>query len=106
MINNTKNRQVMTCLSALIFSSCSHAAADVALGLVDIKQFPDLMIQSRADCFQPLGEILVYGAFGNVKLLCGGSYRSFVLNDVFGKIAGALFNICVQMHHSPYSHSP
>ena len=89
-----------------IFHLGGHAAADVPLGLVDIKQLTDLMIQCRADRFQPLGEILVYGAFGNVKLLCGGSYRCLVFNDVFGKIAGALFNICIQMHHSPNSHSP
>ena len=91
---------------ALVFSACSHAAADMPLGLIDIKQLAHLMIQCRANRFQPLGEILVYGAFGNVKLLCGGPYRCLVFNDVFGKIAGALFNICVQMHHSPNSHSP
>ena len=97
---------VALCTFALILSACGHAAADMPLGLVDIKQLTHLMIQCRADRFQPLGEILVYGAFGNVKLLCGGPYRCLVFNDVFGKIAGALFNICVQMHHSPNSHSP
>ena len=75
------------------------------LGLIDIKQLAHLMIQCRANRFQPLGEILVYGAFFYFLLLCGGSHRCLVFDDVLGKIAGALFNISVHMHHSPNSHS-
>ena len=47
---------------ALVFSACSHAAADMPLGLIDIKQLAHLMIQCRANRFQPLGEILMYSA--------------------------------------------
>lgn len=102
MINNTKNRQVMTCLSALIFSSCRHAAADVALGLVDIKQLPHLMIQCGVNCFQSLCEILVYGAFGDPELLCRCTDGSLVLNNVHRQIAGAFLDICMHIHHSPW----
>lgn len=47
-------------ICALIFSACGHAAADMPLGLIDIKQLAHLMIQCRANRFQPLGEILVF----------------------------------------------
>ena len=92
----------MTCLSALIFSSCRHAAADVALGLVEIQHLPNLGIQGGIDRSQSFGEILVYGAFGDPELLCRCTDGSLVLNNVHRQIAGAFLDICMHIHHSPW----
>lgn len=75
------------------------------LGLVDIQQLAHLLIKCGVNCFQPLGEILVYSAFGNVKLLCGGADCRLVFNNVHRQIAGSLLNICMHIYHSPNSHS-
>ena len=92
----------MSCLFAFIFSSCCHAAADVTLGLVDIKQLPHLMIKRGIYCFESLCEILVYGAFGDPELLCRCSDGSFVFDNVHRQIAGAFLDICMHIHHSPW----
>ena len=45
--------------------------------------------------------ILVHGGLGDAKLLCGAAYRGLVFDDEHCQIAGALLDICIQMHHSP-----
>ena len=55
-LSNKMSAAFYSCLQflrilALVFSACSHAAADMPLGLIDIKQLAHLMIQCRANRF-------------------------------------------------------
>ena len=88
---------------SLVFSPGGQAAADVALGFVQIQQLPHLAVQRRVDLHQPLGDVFMYGRFGNAELGGGCPDGGFILDDIHSQIAGALFDICMHIYHSPYS---
>ncbi len=73
------------------------------LGLVQIQQLPHLGIQPRIDAAQPLGQILVHGAFGDAEACGGGADGGFVLKNIRCQITGALFEFGLQTHHSLYA---
>ncbi len=75
-------------LYALILAPGGKAAADVPLGLVEIQQHAHLPVQSRIHMRQALGQVLVYGGFGNAEFLRGGADGGPVLDDVLGQVAG------------------
>ena len=45
----------------------------------------------------------MYGGFGYAELRGGGADGRPVFDDVYGQVAGPFFNICIQIHHSPFS---
>ena len=49
--------------------------------------------------------VCMYGRFGNAELRGGGADGRPVFDDVYGQVAGPFFNICIQIHHSPFSRS-
>ena len=87
----------------LILPTCGLTAANVALGLVYVQKLTHLMKKRRTDPRQPLSEVFMYGGFGNAELLGGGADGRTVIYDILRQIAGTLLNICIQLHHSPYS---
>ena len=49
--------------------------------------------------------VCMYGGFGNAELRGGGADGRPVFDDVYGQITGPFFDICIQIHHSPFSRS-
>ena len=49
--------------------------------------------------------VCMYGGFGYAELRGGGADGRPVFDDVYGQVAGPFFNICIQIHHSPFSRS-
>ena len=47
--------------------------------------------------------VCMYGGFGYAELRGGGADGRPVFDDVYGQVAGPFFNICIQIHHSPFS---
>lgn len=92
----------LICHVTLIFSPCCHTAAYVALGLVDVKKLTHLRIKRGIYGAESFRKVLVYCAFGNAELLCRGTYRTAVFDDIHSNVAGAFFDICMHVHHSPY----
>ena len=43
----------------------------------------------------------MYSALADAELFGGGAYRRLVLNYVFRQLTGALFNVRIQIQHSP-----
>ena len=88
--------------NSLIFFSGSDAAAYVPLGLVDLENLLDLMIQRGIDLRKTVLEILMYRGFGDAEFLGCGAYRRAVFNDVNSQIAGSLFDITLHARKSPF----
>ena len=80
------------CGIPFVFSPGGHSAADVPLRLVQLQNLPNLYIQRLVYLRQPLGQILVYGGFGNMESLRGGSDGGSGLNHVCSQIAGPLLD--------------
>ena len=71
------------------------------LSLVYIQKFAHLPEERGLELWQPLSQILVHGGLGDAKMFCGGAHRGFVFYNEHCQVAGALLDICIQMHHSP-----
>ena len=76
----------------LVFLSGCHAAADVALRLVDFHDRLDLLIEIVVDVFQPFGEIFMYSAFADPKFLCSRADSGPVLYNVYCQIASTFLD--------------
>ena len=61
---------------------------------VAVKDFPDFTSQNWIDRWQPLGHILMYGAFADMEHLCGVTNRSIVINDVLCFADNPFLQIC------------
>ena len=72
----------------------------MAFCLVYIQKLAHLPEKRRVQPRQPFGQVLMYRGLGDAEMLCGAAYRGFVFYDEHCQIAGALLNICIQMHHS------
>ena len=55
----------------------------MTLRFIALKHYFCLCINLRLYFFQPLGNILMYGRFRNIKLLCRGSYGCPRFNYIF-----------------------
>ena len=77
-------------LRSLILAPCGEAAADMPLGLVEVQQLTHLPVKPRVHMRQPLGQVLVYGGFGNTEDPGCGADGRLILDDVHGQIAGPL----------------
>ena len=87
-------------LFALVFAPGGETPADVPLCLVPVQKLPDLGIEPRVHPAQPLGQVLVDGAFGNAELCGGGPDGRLVFQNKRCQIAGAFLYIGMQCHHS------
>lgn len=85
----------------LVFFSCGHAAANVALGLVYIQKLAYLGIQRGINRAESFGNVLMNRALGNAELLCGGTDGAAVFYDVNRQLTGSLFDVCMHIYHSP-----
>ena len=63
-----------------IFLPGRLAAAQVALGFVLVKDLFDKMIKPGVDMRKPFRNILMYSAFADGKMLCGGAHGRAVLH--------------------------
>ena len=90
-------------LFSLVFPACRQSSPDVAFRLIDIQKLPHLLIQGWVKPGQALCQVFMYGGFGNAELRGGGADGRPVFDDVYGQVAGPFFNICIQIHHSPFS---
>ena len=86
---------------AFVFPAGGKAAPDMPLGFVYIQKLSYLPVQGRIQTRQAVRQILMYGGFGYAEMCGCGADGGFVLNDVHGQIAGALFNICTHMPQQP-----
>ena len=84
---------------APVFAAGGHAAADVALLFVEVKDLPDLSIESRAALRQPLGQILVNGGFGDTEPLRRRTHGGSGLDHVHSQFTGSLLK--VMFHRLP-----
>ena len=69
----------------LVFALCRHAAADVALRLVDGQHVAHLLVQAEVHVAQPLRHVLMYRGFADAELLRGAPDRRLVPHDIFPK---------------------
>ena len=73
-------------LLLLVFSFGSHAAANMAFGLVFLQNGFDLLIKLMVCQPKPIGNILMYGRLGNAEALSGLAYGGIVFHDVSGQL--------------------
>lgn len=66
-----------------IFVFGGQAPADVPLQLVLLEHPFDVEIESGIDLCEPLGDILMYGTFGNVEYAGRIPYGRVVFDDIF-----------------------
>lgn len=96
---------IPSALFALVFAPCGKAAANMPLGLVQVQKGAYLPVQGGIYPRQTLGQVLMYGGFGDAELLCGGTDGGLIIYDVRGKVADPFLNICTHMHHSQFARS-
>lgn len=76
-----------------VFFACCHTASDVAFLLVDIQNLTYLYIEVSIYLGKPLGEILMYGGFGNAKILRRGADSGTSFNHVHSQFTGTFVKI-------------
>ena len=85
-----------------VFFPRRQSAPDMPLGLVDIQQPPHLPVQPWIEPRQTLGKVFMYGRLRDAEPGGGLADGRTVFDNVHRHVAGALIDICIQMHHSPY----
>ena len=93
-------------LFSLILFPGGDAAPDMPFRLVLLQDLFDLKVQRLVEGGQALRQILVHSGLGNSEFGGGGTYRRFVLYDVKGQFARALFDVPFQPATLPAIQSP
>ena len=86
---------------ASVFLSGGDAAPDVPLSFVDLQNLFGLQVETAVEQGQTFRNILMYCAFTDSKLLCGGTDGGPVLYDVKSQALGPVLHIPFQTIHSP-----
>lgn len=73
----------------------------MSLGFVFLQNAFYLQKQRSVPLFQTLGQILVYGAFADAKLLGSRADSRLILYNVCCEIVCALFNVAFQKNTTP-----
>ena len=82
-------------LFSLVFLPGSQTAADMPLLLIQVQNLPHLGIKRGVILWEPLLKVFVDGGFRYPEMLCRGSHRCAVFNDVHSQFAGsALDGVC------------
>ena len=92
------------CVLALIFFPGGNAAAEMALGFIDLQNLLDLEVKATVEFGQTFAQILMYSGFADGKPLCGGADRSPVLDHVLSERDGTLLDISFQATTLPASY--
>jgi hypothetical protein len=77
-------------LFTLIFFSGCHTTPDMALLLIHIQNLPHLLVQREIVLFQSVGQIFMYGGFGNTEMPGGGPDSGAGFNHVHSQLTGPL----------------
>ena len=75
-------------------------AADMALRLVQIQNFPGFRCQSRVYLHETFGHVLMYRALADTEGLRCLSHRGIIVDDIVSDADGTLFNIILQRNTS------
>lgn len=86
-------------LVQILFLS-SKAAADMALGLVQIQNLPCIRCQCGIDLHKALGYVLMYRTLAYPKRLRRLPHRGVIVDNIVGDADGTLFNIILQRNTS------
>lgn len=90
-------------LLPFVFPPRRHPAPDVAFLLVFLQHLPDLKIQGVVILLQPVGQIFMYGGFGNAEVPGGGPDGGTGFNHVYSHFARAFFHGFFHRHPSDVS---
>jgi hypothetical protein len=84
-----------------VFFPGGQTTAEVSLLFVDIQYQPYLVVQLGVDLGQPLLQILMYGGFGQPKMLGCAADGAAGFDHVQGKVAGSLLDGAVHNARLP-----
>ena len=76
-----------------VFLPRGQAAADVALGFVEVQDGLYLLVQCVIHALQALAEVLVDGAFGYAEVFGGGADGGAGVYDVVGQLDGPVLDV-------------
>ena len=89
-LSNKMSAAFYSCLQflrilALVFSACSHAAADMPLSLIGIQDFLDLSIELGVNGPEAFRDIFMYRRFGYSEAFGCGAHCRLMFYDILAQ---------------------